>query len=176
MKIVLIGKSCSGKTDISFLLREMGLKIALSSTTRPMRVGEVDGVDYRFKKTEVFLKLIEEEQFIEHDEFNGWFYGVDRNEFNACDVLILTPRGLKRLLMNHDRKEVLVIYVDTNDVERLARSQRRGDDPSEVLRRHQADDADFRDFIHNQEWDLRIDQKTRGSLRFFIDVLKTKTK
>ena len=107
MRIVLVGKSCSGKTEISFLLREMGLKIATSSTSRPARIGEVDGVDYHFKKPEDFVRSIEEDSFIEYDVFNGWYYGVDREEFNKCDVLILTPRGLKHLFKNQDRREVL---------------------------------------------------------------------
>ena len=174
MRIVLVGKSCSGKTEISFLLREMGLKIATSSTSRPARIGEVDGVDYHFKKPEDFVRSIEEDSFIEYDVFNGWYYGVDREEFNKCDVLILTPRGLKHLFKNQDRREVLVIYIDADDVERLVRSRRRGDDSFEILRRYTADESDFCDFIHNQEWDLRIDQKTKGSLRFLIEVLNNK--
>ena len=45
-------------------------------TTREMREGEADGVDYFFKTREAFEKLIEEDEFIEYAEYVGNYYGT----------------------------------------------------------------------------------------------------
>lgn len=45
-------------------------------TTRNMREGEVDGVDYFFKTKEEFEALIQEDQFIEYAEYVGNYYGT----------------------------------------------------------------------------------------------------
>lgn len=45
-------------------------------TTRQMREGEVNGVDYFFKTKEEFEALIQEDQFIEYAEYVGNYYGT----------------------------------------------------------------------------------------------------
>lgn len=45
-------------------------------TTRNMREGEVDGVDYFFKTKEQFEELIKDDQFIEYAEYVGNYYGT----------------------------------------------------------------------------------------------------
>ncbi|PWZ94287.1 guanylate kinase, partial [Staphylococcus pseudintermedius] len=47
-----------------------------SMTTRQMREGEQDGVDYFFKTREEFEKLIEADEFIEYAEYVGNYYGT----------------------------------------------------------------------------------------------------
>lgn len=44
--IVLVGKSCSGKDSVAKILCSMGYSRVATCTTRPMRMGEVDGIDY----------------------------------------------------------------------------------------------------------------------------------
>ena len=45
-------------------------------TTRQMREGEVNGVDYFFKTKEEFEALIQEDRFIEYAEYVGNYYGT----------------------------------------------------------------------------------------------------
>ena len=45
-------------------------------TTRQMREGEVDGVDYFFKTRDAFEALIKDDQFIEYAEYVGNYYGT----------------------------------------------------------------------------------------------------
>ncbi len=170
MKIVLIGKSCSGKTQFSLLLKERGLKVAVTCTSRPMRPGEIDGVHYHFLDENTFLRELSDDQFVEHDVFNGWYYGLPKSEYRNSDILIVTPRGLQALIDSFGRENLLVVYLDTETAVRLDRAAKRGDDPKEVLRRYGTDEKDFRDFIFRQDWDIRIDQKRENSFQFFIDV------
>lgn len=51
-------------------------KYSISMTTRQMREGEVNGVDYFFKTKEEFEALIQEDQFIEYAEYVGNYYGT----------------------------------------------------------------------------------------------------
>ena len=53
--IVLSGPSASGKTEVAKrLMNQYGVKRVITTTTRPMRTGEVDGVDYLFVSKEKF--------------------------------------------------------------------------------------------------------------------------
>ena len=45
-------------------------------TTRHMREGEIDGVDYFFKTKEEFEALIKDDQFIEYAQYVGNYYGT----------------------------------------------------------------------------------------------------
>lgn len=57
--IVLVGKSCSGKDSVAKILCSMGYSRVATCTTRPMRIGETDGVDYYFITQSEFMNMIE---------------------------------------------------------------------------------------------------------------------
>ncbi|KAG4093572.1 guanylate kinase [Neocallimastix lanati (nom. inval.)] len=77
--LVISGPSGSGK---STLFKKLYAKypgkfgFSISHTTRKPREGEEDGVSYYFVTREEFLKLIDENAFIEHAEFSGNMYGT----------------------------------------------------------------------------------------------------
>ena len=73
--IVLSGASASGKTEAAkMLMVKYGIQKAITTTTRSMRVHEVNGKDYFFVSVEKFQQLIKEDKFVEHKvlvkEFN----------------------------------------------------------------------------------------------------------
>merc|ERR1711990_643043 len=77
--IVLSGPSGSGKsTLLKRLFAEHPGKFgfSVSHTTRQPRAGEVDGKDYNFVTREDFLKLVDQNGFIEHAEFSKNLYGT----------------------------------------------------------------------------------------------------
>ena len=71
--IVLSSPSGAGKSTISRLLLEAddNITMSVSATTRPMRPGEAQGVDYHFVDTAEFERLIKA------DEFAEWAYVFD---------------------------------------------------------------------------------------------------
>src|SRR5699024_8351299 len=77
--IVLSGPSCVGKGTVRkavFDDPDTGFKYSISMTTRKMREGEVEGVDYFFKKREEFESLIEKDKLIDHAKYVGNYFGT----------------------------------------------------------------------------------------------------
>ncbi|ORX60819.1 guanylate kinase [Piromyces finnis] len=77
--LVISGPSGSGKSTLFKKLYEKypgKFGFSISHTTRQPREGEKDGVSYYFVTREEFLKLIDENAFIEHAEFSGNMYGT----------------------------------------------------------------------------------------------------
>jgi guanylate kinase len=140
------------------MLCEQGMaRPAVTTTSRDMREGEVDGVDYYFISKREFEQLIP--NMIEHDQFNGWYYGITQDEFDNTNLSILTPRGLKKYKKLIGRNNLFVIYVDTPLKVRYDRIISRGDDPKEAFRRFVHDEIDFEDF---RDWDFVIDGSTES--------------
>ena len=78
--IVFSGPSGSGKDTVLAELknREINMQQSISVTTRPMREGEVDGVDYFFSDVETFEKNIEEGYFLEYVKYGSNYYGTPK--------------------------------------------------------------------------------------------------
>ncbi len=83
--IVLSGPSGSGKGTIvkSLLSKRSDTVLSVSATTRAPREGEIDGVHYHFIDRETFLRMIEENAFLEYAEYNGNFYGTPKAPVEA---------------------------------------------------------------------------------------------
>ena len=80
--IVLSGPSGSGKDSVLAQLKDRGLnmKQSISMTTRAMRQGEKDGVDYYFTDVATFEKYIEEGYFLEYVKYGDNYYGTPRKK------------------------------------------------------------------------------------------------
>lgn len=146
-KIVLVGKSGSGKDYAADLLKEKGFKIDVSNTTRPKREGEIEGETYNYLTEEEFNKY----EYYERVEFNGWKYGTTSENWNNCNVFIMTPGGVKHI-SEEDRDNCHIIYFDILESTRRERISKRSDADS-VERRIEADRIDFKDF---NDWDRTI--------------------
>ena len=97
--LVLVGPSASGKSAIVKCLEsKYGIKKFITCTTRPMRVGEVDKVDYYFMSKDEFTTRYENNEFIETVFYNGNYYGTLKSEAGINKVVILEPQGLKNFL------------------------------------------------------------------------------
>jgi guanylate kinase len=83
--IVVSGPSGSGKTTIArTLLRDLpSLRFSVSATTRPVRAGEREGVDYYFLSREEFQRRIDAGEFVEWEEVYGNLYGTLRAEVDG---------------------------------------------------------------------------------------------
>ena len=82
--IIFSAPSGSGKTTlVNYLLnqKELNLSFSISATTRQKRDGEVQGKDYFFKTKSDFKKLINNSEFLEHEEvYDDVFYGTLESE------------------------------------------------------------------------------------------------
>lgn len=80
LMLVLSSPSGAGKTSLSrgLLEKEPQLSLSVSVTTRPQRLGEVEGKDYFFVTLEAFLEQIQENKLLEYAQVFGHFYGTPR--------------------------------------------------------------------------------------------------
>lgn len=76
--LVLSGPSGAGKSSlINKVFDEIGSSyFSISTTTRPMREGEIDGVHYHFVTHEEFKREVDEEMFLEYALVHGNYYGT----------------------------------------------------------------------------------------------------
>lgn len=171
-KIVLIGKSCSGKSTLANQLAEYGFTAQLSTTSRPMREYEKQNIDYRFVSKEQFEDAIKVNAFIEVDNFNGWYYGLTHEDFNAADILLLTPRGLQKYLDIFPREKFIIIYIETSTKLRVDRIAGRGDVHDSASRRWVSDEIDFENWEQwGMPWDLKISVQTENSIQTLLNIL-----
>ena len=77
---VLSGPSGVGKDAVLSRMRQLDrpLHFTVTATTRPIRAGERDGVDYIFTSTSDFRRLIADGGLMEWAEVYGNLYGVPR--------------------------------------------------------------------------------------------------
>jgi guanylate kinase len=82
--IVFSAASGAGKTTIvKEILKEFPQIIfSISATTRPKRKNERDGIEYFFLTESEFRKMIENDEFIEWEEFYDYYYGTQKSFIN----------------------------------------------------------------------------------------------
>ena len=85
-RMVLISgpSGCGKSTIIQRLLADECVEFSVSATTRPIREGETDGVDYHFLSAQEFRTKVEEGAFIEWAEVYGRLYGTLRAPMEAA--------------------------------------------------------------------------------------------
>ena len=142
--VVISGPSGVGKGTVRKALFSMpnhNLVYSVSMTTRPMRPGEKDGVDYYFVSREEFEKRIEEGKFLEHAEFVGNYYGtpldkLNENLDNGNEVVLeIEVEGASQV--KSKMPDAVMIFIAPPSKKALYdRLKRRGtEDESEVLAR-----------------------------------------
>lgn len=157
----LMGKSSSGKDTIYKMLleqKEIMLKTIIPYTTRPIRSGEQEGVEYNFSTEEQLQKLLEDNRVIELRQYNTihgiWKYFTVNDgqiDFHSGNYLIIgTLESYQKIRKYYGEELVLPIYIEVDDGLRLQRAldrERLQDAPkySEMCRRFLADAEDFSD-------------------------------
>lgn len=116
------GPSGSGKTTLSRNLQKTGMfECVISHTTRLMRKGEQDGLDYFFVDTHNF-NCIDVNDWVEKIEFHGNHYGLHINELkriwesSLIPIVILDPVGLEQTIDYCRKKQIqfVSLYVDAD--------------------------------------------------------------
>jgi guanylate kinase len=160
-KCIILGPSGSGKDFLLRQLVEMGLRPLVKYTTRPPRKLEKNKVDYYFIDDKTFKDSIDKGEFITYQSFNVtpvgrdpevWYYGIKQEDFDICQVVILTPFEWEQL-PKEDRKKLFVVLLDIPQNIRESRIANRNDDNDSVRRRIEADRIDFEGF---KDYDLCI--------------------
>jgi len=82
MLIVLSGPSGAGKDAVLIRMKELGVPFhyVVTSTTRPPRTGEKDGVEYSFVSESGFHEMLQRGDLVESAKVYGYWYGVPKQE------------------------------------------------------------------------------------------------
>lgn len=142
--LVISGPSGSGKTTIvSRLIRECPVRLrkSVSATTRPARVGEVDGRDYHFLTPEQFEQRRRDGQFLECAEVHksGYWYGtliseVEQARNEGCWTLLeIDVEGAMEVMQRYP--SAVTIFLSTPPEEYERRLRARGTESEEVIQR-----------------------------------------
>ena len=143
--IAYVGKSGAGKDYCMKRTAEYhNYHIIVSSTTRPKREYEREGVDYHFLSYEEFAAA----RFVESTTFNNWHYGTRYDDLDPdrTNIGVFNPAGIKALAANPNI-DLTIVYIKASDKTRLLRQLNREENPnvSEIIRRYSTDEADFKD-------------------------------
>lgn len=150
MKIIIMGKSASGKNFMARKMISLGMKQIVTDTTRAKRPGERDGIDYHFLSVEQFEKKVRNGKYLEYKRYvtvdGPVYYGTPASAFEEGDFIILTPSGVKDIapILEEKRIDYLTVLLTADKDLRIQRSLKRGDKVDEVLRRYDKDEIDFR--------------------------------
>jgi guanylate kinase len=122
--LVVSGPSGVGKSTITNKLRnDDRFWISVSVTTRGIRVGEINGVDYYFVSDEEFAKMVEKNEFLEWTNFAGAKYGTPRKSVD--DALALGKNVILEIELNGARqvrknsKDAVLIFIEPPSWEEL---------------------------------------------------------
>lgn len=153
----IMGKSASGKDTIFKKVKEKmpELKTIVIYTTRPIREGETEGVEYHFVDELKCKELEEEGKIIElraYDTVHGiWkYFTVDDGQFDADEnyIAIGTLESYRDMRNYLGAEKLVPVYIEVEDGVRLERALKREQaqkEPKyeELCRRFLADAVDF---------------------------------
>lgn len=158
---IVIGKSATGKDTIfkELIQRTRGqLKTIVPYTTRPIRTGETEGMEYHFVTAKERDRLREQGKIIEEriyqTVFGEWAYFTADDgqiDLNADSyIMISTLEGYESLVGYFGSEHVVPVYIEVEDGERLNRAvtrERAQIKPKyeELCRRFLSDQEDFKE-------------------------------
>lgn len=155
----LLGKSATGKDTLykEILKRRPKLRTVTMYTTRPIREGETDGVEYFFTGREELERQLASGKVIESRTYQTiagpWtYYTVDDGQFDVADdescLMIGTLESYEKMCAYFEVGKMVPVYIEVPDGIRLLRAVKREENQKrpnyrEVCRRYLADEKDF---------------------------------
>ena len=145
--LVISGPSGSGKDTVVKRLAQLNCNIGVcvSATSRAMRPGEIDGVDYFFLTRDEFERRIQNGEILEHTQYVGNLYGTPKSQVDdilaagKSAVFIIEVEGafnIKRMY-----KDALLVFLmppSVEELEKRLRTRKTDDDAAIEARLYRA--------------------------------------
>ena len=143
---IVSAPSGAGKTSLVKALIELtpNLQVSVSHTTRAMRPGEVDGVNYHFTDRDSFLRQVEAGDFLEHAEVFGNLYGTSQSAVEQAlaegrDLILeIDWQGAQQVRRKLPQAHSIFILQPSREALRQRLTQ-RGQDHDEVIDQRMAE-------------------------------------
>lgn len=158
---IVAAPSGGGKTSLVRKLVETleDIQVSISHTTRAMRPGEKNGVDYFFVDEEEFINMVNKNQFIEHARVFNQLYGTSSAQIterlqNGIDVVLdIDWQGAEQI--RHSFSKAISIFIIPPSLDELQqRLLNRRQDNSEVISERMKKAQD--ELSHYPEFDYLI--------------------
>jgi guanylate kinase len=162
LMLVLSSPSGAGKTTLSRLLLDddKNIELSVSVTTRPRRLSEVDGRDYRFITQREYDAMVRNDELLEWAEVFGFSYGTPKEQVTRAlaagrDMLFDIDWQGTRQLVDKCRQDVVAVFVLPPTLEELERRlHRRAEDSDETIRKRMAKATD--ELSHSADYDYVV--------------------
>jgi guanylate kinase len=169
---IISAPSGAGKTSLVKQLRaEMDkLAVSVSHTTRPVRSGEANGLDYFFVSVDNFKDMINRQAFLEHAQVFDNFYGtaqqtVEDNLALGLDVILEIDWQGAQQVRNRLPDSISIFILPPSISVLRQRLQHRGQDVEEIIARRMRDAVtemshypEFDYLIVNDDFNLALNQ------------------
>ena len=153
----ILGKSGAGKTTVAdSVSRYTNTPLVVTSTSRPIREGEINGVDYFFRSRKELVDLHKQGLLAEYNIYNNWLYATEVSQVdlsNSSKIIVVDINGYEQLKNVVGEENVVGIYLSVSDKERLLRALNREDKPNcgEICRRFMSDKDLFKPLEQRKE-------------------------
>lgn len=158
---IISAPSGCGKTSLvnAMLQSASNMSVSISYTTRPMRPGEQDGVNYHFVGDDEFKKMIKDEAFLEYAEVFGYYYGTSREKVEeqlkqGIDVVLEIDWQGTRQILSHFSNTVSIFILPPSKNTLLERLRSRRQDNEQVIQQRMA--LAHQELMHFNEYDYLI--------------------
>ncbi|MDA7086989.1 guanylate kinase [Pseudomonas sp. SA3-5] len=137
---IISAPSGAGKTSLvkALIDSEPQIRVSVSHTTRTMRPGEVEGVNYHFTSREQFHAMIDNSELLEHAEVFGNLYGtsqawVEQTLIDGFDLILeIDWQGAQQVRHLMPQSKSIFILPPTQEALRH-RLTNRGQDSGEII-------------------------------------------
>ncbi len=168
---VISGPSGAGKTSLVQAVLKVipRLILSISTTTRPKRPGEQDGINYHFVSETVFQSMIDNQQFLEYARVFDYYYGtpikkvVEKLEQNKPIILEIDWQGAQTIRENFGCPSIFILPPDKDTLHNrlIGRQQDKLDTIKQRLAQAKLEISHYKDFdylIVNQNFETTITQ------------------
>lgn len=139
--IIIAGPSGAGKGTVRKEImknKKLNLVFSISLTTRKIRKGEKNGIDYHFVSEKKFKDAIKKGDLLEYNNYVGHYYGTSKSQVEKVRkagkniVLEIDVNGTKNILKAFDKKDILSFFIVAPSIKELEKRIRGRSTESQV--------------------------------------------